>query len=582
MAVSGRKILQDISSRDVIRADEDLDIFCQPCDLDAWDGPRVPAFGFCTNCKEHLCQMCFNHHKKATPSRHHVLLHKDEMAKSQLQRLSTFQDDPHEDFTKPCSKHTKERIRFYCHRHSSLICSICMLEHRYCCVNYIPEISGKSVDSNEYNDITENISALVKMSRRISKEAKENAEMSKHSFAEALIEVQKLKKEIRQKTDEIERKIETLEKDMHKETGKMVENTDEICETAIRTLEGMLQRLRQLNTSKQPNKLFVELKEAVPKLQHCKNKVNEAAGNIDTTKLLFHPNETLMAMIKSDTAFGETEVVKEMDYINENPLYLPADAITLLEPLEPGMRRGTYTLKSGQEVHVAVKIVEQGSAQEVLSEAQLMLKISHKHIIKMIGLCKSDNVMLVIELAPLGNLRSYLANHKETTQAHIVELLWQVAVAMEYLEKKRIVHGNLAARNVLLVSEHYAKVTDFRMSLEIKDGEEFYEYQEARRWPLKWFAPECIYYWQFNSKSDVWAYGVTLWEATSYGMQPYLKMKGKEILDFLFEDGRRLSKPEHCLDEVYSLMLQCWEYDKTDRPTFQEITTEMYALLRRQ
>ncbi|XP_063404419.1 tyrosine-protein kinase ZAP-70-like isoform X1 [Mytilus trossulus] len=183
--------------------------------------------------------------------------------------------------------------------------------------------------------------------------------------------------------------------------------------------------------------------------------------------------------------------------------------------------------------------------------------------------------MLVLELCPCGPLNSFLAKHKELKQSTVVQLMWQVAQGMAYLHSKNYVHRDLAARNVLLVSENSAKISDFGMSKALNIGNDYYKAQEAGKWPLKWYAPECVYYWKFDAKSDVWSYGVTLWEATSYGEKPYRKMKGNEILKFLVEDEKRLQKPDFCDEQVYEIMLECWQYDKKDRPTFEEIDHKM-------
>lgn len=248
--------------------------------------------------------------------------------------------------------------------------------------------------------------------------------------------------------------------------------------------------------------------------------------------------------------------------------------------------KGKCTLKNGQEIPVAIKTLKKedcpsNQEPELIREAKVMMPLSHKHIVRMIGVCRSDSIMLVLELAPLGQLNTYLAAHKETTQANIVELLWQVAMGMEYLESKKFVHRDLAARNVLLVSEHFAKISDFGMSKALCRDNNYYEAKEAGKWPLKWYAPECVYYWKFDSKSDVWSFGVTMWEATSYGDRPYKRMKGQEILQFLVEEGNRLSRPDQCDEEVYQLMLHCWEYDKNDRPSFSELSGSLNALYRK-
>ncbi|KAL4236866.1 hypothetical protein ACF0H5_005251 [Mactra antiquata] len=249
--------------------------------------------------------------------------------------------------------------------------------------------------------------------------------------------------------------------------------------------------------------------------------------------------------------------------------------------------KGMCTLRSGQKIHVAVKTLKQedlpaaDQEPELIKEAKVMMPLSHKHIVRMIGVCKAESIMLVLELAPLGQLNSYLQKNKGMSHHNIVELLWQVAMGMEYLESMKFVHRDLAARNVLLVSEHFAKISDFGMSKALCLDNNYYEAKESGKWPLKWYAPECVYFWKFDSKSDVWSYGVTMWEATSYGERPYRKMKGQEVIKFLVDDKQRLAQPDLCDDEVYKVMLRCWEFDKHLRPSFHDLALAMGNIYRR-
>ncbi|XP_071953879.1 tyrosine-protein kinase SYK-like [Antedon mediterranea] len=269
----------------------------------------------------------------------------------------------------------------------------------------------------------------------------------------------------------------------------------------------------------------------------------------------------------------------------------PAD-LTLMDPLGKGnfgsVLKGIYRMADKQDVFVAVKTLKdsqviQNGASEIVREADLMADLDHQHIVRMIGVCKSDNdpMMLVLELAELGPLHKYLKKHQMMTIHNILELMLQVAQGMEYLESRQFVHRDLAARNVLLVTETFAKISDFGMSKALvgKDNN-YYVAEQAGRWPLKWYAPECIYKFKFSSKSDIWSYGVTLWEAMSYGKKPYANMKGQEILNMI-EAQKRLDCPEACPEDVYQLMLSCWEYEAHDRITFTKIGETMTDILRK-
>ncbi|XP_035699141.1 tyrosine-protein kinase SYK-like isoform X2 [Branchiostoma floridae] len=241
---------------------------------------------------------------------------------------------------------------------------------------------------------------------------------------------------------------------------------------------------------------------------------------------------------------------------------------------------GTYQL-GRKTIEVAVKTLKTeqvpNEEPEILKEANMMKDLDHPHIVRMIGVCHGETIMLVLELAPLGPLNKYLKKNASVRPERIVDLMTQVAEGMAYLESKNFVHRDLAARNILLVSELFAKISDFGMSKALGLGSDYYKTDTAGKWPLKWYAPECIYYYKFSSKADVWSYGVTLWEAFSNGRKPYAGMKGQDILTWI-ESDRRLDRPPTCSEEVYAVMRSCWQYKAKDRPTFAELSATMKDL----
>ena len=159
----------------------------------------------------------------------------------------------------------------------------------------------------------------------------------------------------------------------------------------------------------------------------------------------------------------------------------------------------------------------------------------------------------------------------------IANFVQQIATGMAYLESVRFVHRDLAARNVLVVREDFVKISDFGMSRALGAGSEYYRPDTPGRWPLKWYAPECIYFTKFDSKSDVWSFGVTMWEAFSYGAKPYQGKKGQDILQMI-EDNQRLDRPQACSPPVYQLMMQCWTYNADGRPSFAQLRDQLKKL----
>ncbi|XP_016403861.1 tyrosine-protein kinase SYK-like isoform X2 [Sinocyclocheilus rhinocerous] len=233
--------------------------------------------------------------------------------------------------------------------------------------------------------------------------------------------------------------------------------------------------------------------------------------------------------------------------------------------------RGVYQMKKTQKV-VAVKILKNDDnnaavKEEMLREANVMQQLDNPYIVRMIGICEAENLMLVMELAELGPLHKFLQKNKHISMKNITELVHQVSMGMKYLEEHNFVHRDLAARNVLLVTQHYAKISDFGLSKALTEEENYYKAKGHGKWPLKWYAPECMNYFKFSSKSDVWSFGVLMWEAYSYGQKPYKGMKGNEVIQMI-ESGERMSAPADCPPEMYDLMRKCWTYKLDERPGF--------------
>ena len=231
--------------------------------------------------------------------------------------------------------------------------------------------------------------------------------------------------------------------------------------------------------------------------------------------------------------------------INEKNLKINA---RLSEGMFGKVYKGTYKIEtSNQTIDVAIKelISETSESRQIhKAEAELMHKFDHPHVIKLIGISMNEiSFKIVLEYARLGDLEKYLrARPYEIKMGKIVHFCYQIAMAMEYLTSKFMVHRDLAARNVVLVNEDVCKVTDFGLSRPTNNYS-YYTHQVTNDslLPLKWYPPELIgrSELKFNEKTDVWSFGVTCWEATSYGHTPYKNWTTSMIKDFL-DNGFRL------------------------------------------
>ena len=198
-----------------------------------------------------------------------------------------------------------------------------------------------------------------------------------------------------------------------------------------------------------------------------------------------------------------------------------------------------------------------------------MKNFDHPNILKLLGICTTKPVHIVLEYCCYGDLRNHLLA-KGATIAIATKLLWcsQLASALAYLETLNFVHRDIAARNILLYSESKIKLSDFGLTRETTEN--LYTSEKRSKLPIKWMAPESIERLVFSTKSDVWSFGVTAWEIFNNGNKPYSNVINGEVFQML-ERGNRLSMPAQCPPSLYNLLTKCWSFEPGNRPKCSEI-----------
>uniref|UniRef100_A0A5F9D844 Tyrosine-protein kinase n=1 Tax=Oryctolagus cuniculus TaxID=9986 RepID=A0A5F9D844_RABIT len=216
-----------------------------------------------------------------------------------------------------------------------------------------------------------------------------------------------------------------------------------------------------------------------------------------------------------------------------------------------------------------------------LQEARILKQYSHPNIVRLIGVCtQKQPIYIVMELVQGGDFLTFLRTEGGRLRVKtLLQMVGDAAAGMEYLESKCCIHRDLAARNCLVTEKHVLKISDFGMSREEADG--IYAASGGlRQVPVKWTAPEALNYGRYSSESDVWSFGILLWETFSLGASPYPNLSNQQTREFV-EKGGRLPCPELCPDAVFRLMEQCWAHEPGQRPNFSTIYQELQSIRRR-
>ncbi|XP_034147329.1 ephrin type-A receptor 4b isoform X2 [Esox lucius] len=246
---------------------------------------------------------------------------------------------------------------------------------------------------------------------------------------------------------------------------------------------------------------------------------------------------------------------------------------------------GRLRLQGKREIYVAIKSLKAGYSdkqrRDFLSEASIMGQFDHPNIIRLEGVvtrCKP--VMIITEFMENGSLDTFLKKHDgQFTVIQLVGMLRGIASGMKYLSDMGYVHRDLAARNILVNSNLVCKVSDFGLSRVLEDDPEAAYTTRGGKIPIRWTSPEAIAYRKFTSASDVWSYGIVMWEVVSYGERPYWEMSNQDVIKAI-DEGYRLPAPMDCPVVLHQLMLDCWENGRSERPKFDQIVSTLDGLIR--
>uniref|UniRef100_A0A4W5RYU0 receptor protein-tyrosine kinase n=1 Tax=Hucho hucho TaxID=62062 RepID=A0A4W5RYU0_9TELE len=238
------------------------------------------------------------------------------------------------------------------------------------------------------------------------------------------------------------------------------------------------------------------------------------------------------------------------------------------------------------KIPVAIKTIQDRTGRQTFTEITdhmlSMGSLDHPYIIRLLGVCPGASLQLVTQLSSQGSLLKHIRHHRDNLDPQRL-LNWcvQIAKGMYYLEEHCMVHRNLAARNVLLKNDYLVQISDYGVADLLYPDDKKYVYNDSNKTPIniKWMALESILFRTYTHQSDVWSYGVTVWEMMSFGAEPYASMQPQDVPSLL-EKGERLSQPHICTIDVYMVMVKCWMIDENIRPTFKELANDFIRMAR--
>nr|AAZ57203.1 HOOK3-RET fusion protein [Homo sapiens] len=373
------------------------------------------------------------------------------------------------------------------------------------------------------------------------------------------------------------------------------------------------------------------LKDEIDVLRHSSDKVSKLEGQVESykkkledlgdlrrqVKLLEEKNTMYMQntvsleeeLRKANAARSQLETYKRQ----EDPKWeFPRKNLVLGKTLGEGefgkvVKATAFHLKGrAGYTTVAVKMLKENASpselRDLLSEFNVLKQVNHPHVIKLYGACSQDGpLLLIVEYAKYGSLRGFLRESRKVgpgylgsggsrnsssldhpderalTMGDLISFAWQISQGMQYLAEMKLVHRDLAARNILVAEGRKMKISDFGLSRDVYE-EDSYVKRSQGRIPVKWMAIESLFDHIYTTQSDVWSFGVLLWEIVTLGGNPYPGIPPERLFNLL-KTGHRMERPDNCSEEMYRLMLQCWKQEPDKRPVFADISKDLEKMM---
>ncbi|XP_030259937.1 tyrosine-protein kinase Lyn isoform X1 [Sparus aurata] len=250
---------------------------------------------------------------------------------------------------------------------------------------------------------------------------------------------------------------------------------------------------------------------------------------------------------------------------------IPKESIKMVKKLGAGQFGEVWLAYYNNTTKVAVKTLKPGTmtVEAFLDEANVMKTLQHDRLVRLYAVVtKTEPIYIITEFMANGSLLDFLKSDTgcRVQLPKLIDFSAQIAEGMAYIEKKNYIHRDLRAANVLVSESLLCKIADFGLARVIEDDE--YSAREGAKFPIKWTAPEAINYGSFTIKSDMWSFGVLLYEIITYGKIPYPGMTKGEVMSSI-QRGYRMPRPDNCPAELYEIMMSCWKNKPEDRPTFE-------------